>query len=473
VKSFMKLVFEKEGNEFRWRYSFWYLLLILFFFFCNKNKDDVPEATIPDLKTEKADVAVKWADMTLYAARFSAFNTPTYCSRTLGYIGLTMYQSIVHGDSSYRSMSGQLNGLTLPLPAAGEKYYWLLALNASQRSILKLLYPSPQNSHAFIHEKIDSLYNAIFIEKSKNINASVVQRSVKWGEDVAHAIYNWSVNDGGDKGYTRNFEPSFVFPSGPSHWVPPARGQTISPYPLHPRWGNNRTFVTTNGTLPVPAIVPYSTDPSSDYYKLYKEVYDKERALTQEEMEIAAWWGDDPTETFSPPGHSYAMATIALKKSDPGILKAAEAYAKTGMAVADAFINCWKAKAAYFNERPSTFVKANINSNWVQFWPEPPFPAFPSGHSTQIFAAATVLTNVFGDNFSFTDHSHEGHRRYDDIRFFGLRYPARSYNSFLEAALECGYSRILGGIHTQQDNQVGMSTGQSVGQNINSLRWKN
>src|SRR5258705_2722363 len=144
----MNRVFEKEGNKFRWRYPFWYLLPILFFFFCNKNKDDVPEeAAIPDLKTENADVAVKWADLALYTARFSAFNTPTYCSRALGYTGLTIYLSIVHVDSSYRSLSGQLNGLTLPLPVAGEKYYWLLALNASQRTILKLLYPSPQNSH--------------------------------------------------------------------------------------------------------------------------------------------------------------------------------------------------------------------------------------------------------------------------------------------------------------------------------------
>ena len=450
------------------------IILIIFFFSCNKKVDvDIVEATIPDLKTEKADVAVKWADLTLYTIRFSAFNTPTYSSRSLGYLGLAMYESIVRGDSTYRSMNGQLNGLTLPLPLPGEKYHWLLALNASQKTLLKLLYPVPQNSHRYIHDKIDSLYNAIFTERSKDINKAVVEQSVKWGEDVALAIYNWSLNDGGDKAYTRNFEPSYSFPSGPSYWVPPVRGQTISLFPLHPHWGNNRTFVISNSNLPIPAIVPYSTDPSSDYFKLYKAVYDKDKVLTQEEMEIAAWWGDDPTETFSPPGHSYAMATIAVKKSDVTILKAAEAYAKTGMAVADAFINCWKAKVIYFNERPSSFVKANIDTTWIQFWPEPPFPAFPSGHSIQSAAAAIALTSVFGDNFSFTDRSHEGKRRYDDLRFLSLRYPARSFNSFWAAAEECAYSRFLGGIHTQQDNLAGQQQGQIVGQNVNALRWKN
>lgn len=189
-------------------------------------------------------------------------------------------------------------------------------------------------------------------------------------------------------------------------------------------------------------------------------------------MEIAAWWGDDPTETFSPPGHSYYIANLAVKKSNASLMTAAEAYARTGIAVADAFINCWKAKVVYFNERPSSYVKKYIQSDWVQFWPEPPFPAFPSGHATQGAAAAAVLTDLFGDSFSFTDNSHEGFRRYDSPRFLGLTYPARNFKSFWEAANECAYSRFLGGIHTQQDNDAGAKEGTSVGQNVNLLHWK-
>jgi membrane-associated phospholipid phosphatase len=200
-------------------------------------------------------------------------------------------------------------------------------------------------------------------------------------------------------------------------------------------------------------------------------VYDKDHNLSMEEMEIAAWWGDDPTETFSPPGHSYYLATLAIKKTAASVIKAAESYARTGMAVADAFINCWKAKTTYFNERASSFVKKYIDPDWIQFWPEPPFPAFPSGHSIQSAAAATVLTELFGEPFSFTDDSHAGHRRYDDVRFWDLRYPARTFSSIWEAANECAYSRFLGGIHTQQDNDVGQQEGRKVGENINALQW--
>ena len=449
------------------------VLTLLVFISCKKDNDPPPTPKpAPTLQDLDSKVAVKWADKTLYVIRFSAFNTPTYSSRSLGYIGLCMYETLVAGDPTHRSMSGQLNGLILPPLNVTEEIHWTLAVNAAQDTLIKLLYPVPGNSHRFIHESIDSLYDAVYEEESKNIAKETIDRSIKWGRDVALAIYNWSLNDGGDKGYGRNFVPTFVFPSGASYWIPPIRGQTISLYPLHPYWGDNRTFVPANGSLPVPAIIPYSTDTASAYYKVYKAVYDKDKVLTLPEMELAAWWGDDPTETFSPPGHSYAMATMAANKSNPKIIIAAEAYARTGMAVADAFIRCWKAKYTYFNERPSSYVKKNIDPNWQQFWPEPPFPAFPSGHSIQSGAAAEVLTAVYGDNFSFTDHSHEGNRRYDDLRFFDLRYPARSFKSFWEAANECAYSRFLGGIHTQQDNDAGTAQGKVIGENVNALQWR-
>jgi hypothetical protein len=438
---------------------------------CSK-KDTNNHNEPPQLSSEPATVAIQWAEMTLYTLRFSAFNTPTYSSRSLGYVGLAMYESICHGSDNYRSLNGQLNGLTLPVPETGKSYHWALSLNASQQKLLKLLYPVPENSHGFIHNRIDSLAAGILKQYSGNISPEVVNRSVQFGELIAQSIYNWSITDGGDKAYKRNFDPSYTFPNGDSYWIPPVRGQTVSLYPLHPHWGANRTFLTANDNIAVPAILPFSTDPASEYFKHYKAVFDKDKTLTQEEMEIAAWWGDDPTETFSPPGHSYHITTLAVKKSNPGIMKAAEAYARTGLAVADAFIVCWKTKTTYFNERPSTYVTKYIDPSWVQFWPEPPFPAFPSGHSIQSAAAATVSTDLFGASFSFTDSAHVGYRRYDDVRFFDLRYPARSFSGFWEAANECAYSRFLGGIHTQQDNEVGQQLGMIVGSNVNALQWK-
>ena len=415
---------------------------------------------------------MRWGAVSLYTIRYSFLNTPTYTSRSLGYLGLAMYESIVWGDSSYTSMSGQLDGLTLPLPQAGKKYQWAISLNAAQQTLLKHLYTIPDNTHQDIHTNIDTTATAILKQYSAGLSDETINRSAQFGRDIAEAIYAWSLTDGGDKGYNRNFDPMYVFPKGPSYWIPPLRGQSSSIYPLHPHWGKNRTFVKANASLPIPAIIPFSTDPSSEYYKIYKDVYDKDKVLTKEEREIAAWWGDDPTESVSPPGHSYYIAGLAARNSKASLIKTAEAYAKTGMSVADAFINCWKVKVTYFNERPNSYVKKYIDSTWRQFWPEPPFPAFSSGHSTQSAAVATVLTGVFGNSLMFTDDLHAGVRRFDDPRFLDLTYTARTFNNFWEAANECAYSRFLGGIHTKQDNDVGLAQGTIVGQNINALKWR-
>jgi len=292
-----------------------------------------------------------------------------------------------------------------------------------------------------------------------------------YGKTLAESIFEWSKSDGGYQAYLRNFDPVSPVPTGDSYWMPPERGQSVSRLPLHPHWGENRTFVAANKNLPVPAITPFSTNPASEYYKMYEEVYKKNKILTQEEMEIAAWWVDDPTEGFAPGGHSYHLASLAIKKSGANLMRAAETFARTGIAVADAFIHCWKIKYVYFNERPSSFIKKYVDPTWVQFWPEPPFPAFPSGHSTQSAASALILTELYGDPFSFTDEVYVGRRRFDDFRFLSLRFPARSFTSFQQAADECAYSRFLGGIHTTADNEVGKVEGRKVAANVNALQW--
>jgi len=431
-------------------------------------KTDV-EQNIPNQHLESGTVATRWADMTLYVLRNAKFNSPTYSSRSLGYLGLTMYECVVNADSSMRSLRGQVSGLTqLPLPQANAVYYWPLVLNAGQQTMLKLLYPLNTNASPALTASIDSLSSVILEEKRNGISNVIVERSVSFGMKIAYAISEWAKTDGGDNGFSRPFEPSFVFPSGPGYWVPPARGQTISNFPLHPYWGKNRTFVPANSMLPIPSIITYSKDAASSYYNMYKAVYEKNKLLTTTEKEIAAWWADDPTETYSPPGHSYNLANLAVKKSNATMVKAAETYARTGMAVADAFINCWKAKFRYFNERPSTYVRANIDATWIPFWPEPPFPAFPSGHSTQSAATATVLAALYGEQFPFTDNTHEGALRFP---FYQPMKP-RSFSTFWETAEESALSRFLGGIHTQQDNTIGLAEGKKIGQNVNALAWK-
>lgn len=431
---------------------------------CNKSTEEPTPEPVVEIK---ADVPVRWAAMSLKIAEFTAGNTPTYSSRGFGYLGLTMYETVVNGYPEYNSLAGQLNGLTtLPKPTVDVKYNYALSLNAGQAYMLKNIYEQTSDANK---ASIDSLEKVIVAEISKTEAADVVTRSIAYGQEVAKAIFEWSKTDLGYQGYKNNFTLEYMLPIGLGIWSPPTFSQSATQLPMHPYWGKNRTFIPSNSTLPVPKPIAYSADPRSQYYAQFLEVYAKNRVLTTEEKEIALWWGDDPSRSFTPPGHTYSLANIAVKTAKPNLIKAAQTYAAVGMGLADGFINCWKAKYMYVAERPSTFIRRNIDGSFVQFWPEPPFPAFYSGHSVLSGATATTLTALYGTDFKFIDNSHEGRER-DPLTL--ITFKNRSFSSFWEAAEEAAYSRFLGGIHTRSDNDTGLAEGRKVGQNINALKWK-
>jgi PAP2 superfamily len=439
--------------------------LSLFLFIASCKPDPVPVEELP-ADVESPEVATKWATMTVRALYKLPLNSPTYCSRALGYVGLTMYETVVQGSKTHQSVAKQLsNGASLPQIESGKRYNWQLSLNTGQAYMLKRMYAFQPPLLA----SIDSLEAALETQYSVGETADVIARSIKFGRSVADVIYLWSTVDGGFEGYLKNFPADFVMPTGPGKWSPPKKSQSSSQRPLHPYWGTNRPFSAANGTIAVPEMIPYSISRFSQCYAQFLEVYAKSQNLTQEEREIGAWWSDDPTEVYSPPGHSYNLGTVAIRAAKPNLTKAAETYARIGMATADAFINCWKSKYTYYSERPSTYVRDNIDGSFIQYWPEPPFPAFISGHATQGAATAIVLAGIYGDVFTFTDDTHANRARDTAQK---VDFKSRTFNSFWETAEESAYSRFLGGIHTRQDNTQGLAVGRIVGNNVNKLVWR-
>jgi len=417
---------------------------------------------------EDYELATAWADMTNYITKTTPANTPTFASRCFGYIGLTMYESVVNGYPEYQSVATQLNGLgSLPLPEKGVAYNWQLALNAGQAEMLRNIYIQTSDDNK---KRIDSL-EASFVNvlKTTTPDEAVVNRSILYGKKIAQLIFEWSKTDGGHRGYLTNFDKKLMFPNKPGGWKPALYAQSFSHSPLHPHWGNNRTFIAIDSAIDAPEFIPFDTLAGSAYYNQFKQVYEKKNSLTQAEKEVAIWWSDDPDVTFTPPGHSYYFATIAIRETKPGLIKCAETYARVGMSVSDAYVNCWKWKFQFFSERANTYVTEHMDQQWESFWPDPPFPAFPSGHAIQAAASAVVLTNLFGENFTFTDSAHAG-RADDEIR--NTAFKIRHFNSFWQAAEETANSRFYGGIHIPQDNEKGLEKGKIIANNINGLHWK-
>jgi hypothetical protein len=435
------------------------LLLSSVFYSCKEENNKQPQ---------DFEVATAWADMSNYITRTTPSNSPTFASRCFGYIGLTMYESVVNGYPDYQSVAPELNGLgNLPKPEQGVDYNWLLSFNAGQAEIIRQIYIQTSDENKRKIDSLEQYFEELF--KQHNLNELSFNKSISYGKGIAQSIFEWSKTDGGHRAYLKNFDKTLVFEDKPGCWRPPLYAQSFSHFPLHPHWGKNRTFLASDSAIADPIFLKYDTTPGSAYYNQYKQVYDKEKSLTQKEKETAIWWSDDPDETFTPPGHSFYLASLAIRKVKPDLIKCAETYARVGMAVADAFRNCWKWKFQFFTERPNTFIPRYIDREWHSFWPDPPFPAFPSGHAIQASAAATVLTDLYSEPFEFTDSAHAGRKR-DELR--NADFVVRHFNSFWEVAEETANSRFYGGIHTPQDNTAGLEKGKEIGRNVNTLNWK-
>ena len=153
----------------------------------------------------------------------------------------------------------------------------------------------------------------------------------------------------------------------------------------------------------LPSHPEYSEDKASAFYKEALEVYEAKQNLTPERRAIARFWADDAMLSMTPPGHWISIALQIMDRDKVSLDKSVDTLARLGVAVADGFIGCWQAKYQYDLIRPISYIRRVIDPKWEPLLNTPPFPEYPSGHSTQSGAAAAVLTNLFGENFAFED----------------------------------------------------------------------
>jgi PAP2 superfamily len=353
----------------------------------------------------------------------------------------------------YRSLGRVFRGLNgLPQARDDERYDWEASANAALASILRSLIPTAGAAEL---EALAELEAGFERRLARHLPHRALVRS-KWrGREVAARILAWSQGDGGHEGYVRNF-PAYTPPVGAGLWVPTPPG--FSPA-LQPFWGANRTFALADARSPAPGDhPPYSEAAGSRFRQEAEEVYEAVNSLTPEQEVIARFWSDDPGETATPPGHSISITTQVLRRERASLATAAEAYARVGMAVSDAFVACWFQKYRYNLVRPVTYVRALIDPAWTPVLITPPFPEYPSGHSVQSGAAFQVLTDLFGKRYGFVDHTHDDR---------GFR--PRRFDSFLDAAREAAISRLYGGIHFRAAIDNGVFQGRRIGQAVSAL----
>ena len=182
-----------------------------------------------------------------------------------------------------------------------------------------------------------------------------------------------------------------------------------------------------------------------------KELYDSASNQTPEKREIARFWADSPAPGF----HWLTVVDQMIERRHLTADQAAEAYALTSVAMADAFIGAWKQKYRSMVMRPVTYVQRVFNSRWQAALTTPPFPDYPSGHSALAGAVVEVLVHLMGDTVAFADSSR-----------MNIGVPARAFHGLTHARDEAAVSRIYAGLHFVPSVVQGLSQGQCVGQRV-------
>jgi len=431
------------------------LTIFIFIVSCQKNNEDQKERI-----STRAEVAHAWIDQTLKLVKDSPGFSPPVTARTLGYLGIAMYEAGRFSNEGSLTLAGQIQGLTstmIPQPIIGETYNWNIVVNNAASVLLHACMDGSRPVNKTLIEEYSQNLDAVY-----NLNAGekVNERSKIFGIAVGQAIAQYAGTDNQVDCFRSNFPPSYISPKGEGFWVPTS-AQII---PLQPYWGEVRSFSANNPNVVVAPSITYSKNVNSDFYKQAKEVYDVSKNLTLRERTIAEFWSDDPGKSATPPGHSISIAKISLKKQNSNFITSLETYAKVGMGLHDAFVSCWKTKYKYNLLRPVTYIREMFDPRWNTILPTPPFPEYTSGHSVQSGAAAEILESVFGTNFAFQDDTHA--ERTD------INGTPRNFVSFEDFANEAASSRLYGGIHYIQAIFEGVKEGREIGKNINKLKFK-
>ncbi|WP_377295010.1 vanadium-dependent haloperoxidase [Rhizobium sp. SG2393] len=405
------------------------------------------------------DVILTWYRLVLELVRHTPTYSPPVASRAFAYLGVTGWEALAGTTPGLVSLAGQLNGLTaMPVPDAGVACDETAMLNAALATAVAQFF---SNTGPTGQRAIRKMTERLTAQAARGADAGSVAAGVTRGKAVSAHILAWSMTDGGAVVENMGFPLAYTLSREPGHWVPTNLVQQQQ-LPLLPGWGSNRTFAMPSGTscgLPPPPA--YSEAPGSAFYREAEEVRDAVARLTPEQRAIARFWSDDPMLSPTPPGHWLSIAMQIADRDRIDAITICEVLTRLGITLADAFIGCWDAKYRYDLIRPITYIRKVMDPSFEPILNTPPFPEYPSGHSTQSGAAETVLTRVFGESFVFEDATHAA----DGI-------PPRRFVSFKAAAEEAGISRLYGGIHFRSAIERGLEQGRCIGAHAAALKMR-
>jgi len=290
------------------------------------------------------------------------------------------------------------------------------------------------------------------------------ESGIALGRESARANLARRANDGVDSVNEPVYVPTGA--AGDYDFTPPFDKPPAGPLALFPGFGRITPFAIDLEKHRLHGPDPLESGLYTADFNFVKAIGNlKSRTRTAEQTEIAFFWFE-----FSPIGWN-RIASIAIEHHNLDVWRAARILALVNFALADGYIAGFDAKYHFRFWRPYTAIrKAAEDGNpftiadnaWQPLLSTPPFfippvPDYPSTHTVLGAAAAEVLISNFGDHEHFSTTSTT------------LKGVKRQFNSFTEAAVENGLSRVYGGIHFLHAVNDGFKQGKGIGGSVSQL----
>jgi membrane-associated phospholipid phosphatase len=247
---------------------------------------------------------------------------------------------------------------------------------------------------------------------------SDVEAGAGIGRAVAARVIARARSDGASESW------SGTVPVGEGLWRPTPN--KFIRVPFDPNAGSWRPWVLPSGSAYRPAAPPPLM--SAAFERDLAELRRFSTSRSAKEADLARYWATDAPSVI---WEKFMLREVAIRGLGP--VSAARAQALSSVAMYDAFLACWDAKFYYWLARPIT-----SDSTLRTVFPTPPFPSYPSGHSTISSAAAEVFAELFPDAAQF----------------------------YRDRAIEASVSRVYAGVHYRFDVIAGDSLGVRVGRAV-------
>jgi hypothetical protein len=292
----------------------------------------------------------------------------------------------------------------------------------------------------------------------------------------------------------------------PDRWQPlpfsDGNGGVHHPGFLTPHWYLVKPFALERSDQFRPP--PYPKDGSPEILADVDECIDLNGNLTLERKAIVEFMRDGPRSTGQS-GHWLLFAQDVSRRDRHGLDEDVKIFFSIANVSFDAFIASWEAKRYYDSSRPWTLIRhyrkgasvlgylgecrgfGTISAEeWMPYSPPtfitPPFPGYPSGHSTVSAASARMLEHFTGSDELGAFARHRA-GIYTEADCAPAKMQARDGKppagpglsaevilrlpTFSATAEMAGISRIMGGYHIQADNTAGLT----LGRNIADYSW--